>query len=268
MLEDRLWIVLATLFTLLNAGWGAYSLGLGTLRVNRWSDALLFLAATAQTVFLFQRGQAIGHCPVSNLFEVISFLTWSILLTYLLIGSTYRLSLLGFFTAPLVSLLNFFALVLPVDQPHALPRMGWALELHASVTVMAYGPLGLSAIAGFLYIIQERQLKQHNLGTWFYRLPAMGDLALVLRRVLQLGFALLSIGLIAGLWVASERSMDWVKISWATGVWALYGLILVSPHWFRWSARQVAWGSLLSYGFILLTFWGINSLSHYHRFNL
>ena len=56
-----------------------------------------------QTIFLFERGHAIGRCPITNYFELLVFMSWSMVLTYLLIGSTYRLSLMGAFTAPVGS---------------------------------------------------------------------------------------------------------------------------------------------------------------------
>lgn len=267
-MEDRSWLILATALTLGNSAWGLYSLRLGSPHSNRWSNALLVGAFLAQFVFLSQRGQSIGHCPVTNLFEVAAFLAWSLLLTYLLVGTAYRLSALGFFTAPLVSLLNFLALVLPIDVDTNMPKMGWALELHASVTTLAYGPLGLTAVAGLLYLIQERQLKEHRLGAWFYRLPAMGDLAVVLQRVLLLGFILLTIGLLAGIVVATQRPMDWVKFSWSGLVWVVYASLLLAPRLGSISMRKIAWCSVISYLFVLLTFWGVNSLSHQHRFEL
>src|SRR5437868_5356304 len=85
-------------------------------RVVFFSIALGFLL---QTAFLFRRGHALGSCPITNLFEVLVFLAWSIALIYMLIGTAYRLSLMGAFTAPLVFLLQIAALVLPIDIPPA-----------------------------------------------------------------------------------------------------------------------------------------------------
>ena len=63
-------------------------------------------------MFLFDRGHAIGRCPITNRFEVLVFMTWSMVLIYLVIGSSYRLSLMGAFTAPVASVLLFFAVAL------------------------------------------------------------------------------------------------------------------------------------------------------------
>jgi len=266
--EDRNWLILATALVFLSSGWGTFALGAGRTQSTRWNDGLLALAWLAQSVFLYQRGAEIGHCPLTNLFETVAFLTWALLLTYLAVGTSYRVSLLGFFTAPIVSLLNFFALVFPVDRPNPVPALGWALELHASVSLLAYGALGLAAVAALLYLIQERQLREHHVGRWFYRLPAMGDLVQVQRRVLVWGFLLLTVGLAAGFLVVRTGPLDWVKLVWSAGVWTGYLFLLVSPRLFGTGSRRIAWLSLAGYLFILLTFWGINSLSHAHRFSV
>src|ERR1700686_1138980 len=73
-----------------------------------------------QTAFLSLRGHALGRCPLTNLFEVFVFFAWSVALIYLLIGPAYRLSLMGAFTAPLVFLIQTFALLAPIDVRHAV----------------------------------------------------------------------------------------------------------------------------------------------------
>ncbi|SDT96351.1 ABC-type uncharacterized transport system, permease component [Verrucomicrobium sp. GAS474] len=268
-MEDRLWFALGTVLALVSAGWSAYAFGAGRSQHTRWNNALLLLAWLAMSVFLSERGKRIGHCPLTNLFETLAFLDWSLLLTYLVIGTAYRVSVLGAFTAPVAAATGVFAFIVavPSDVPRELPDLGWPLELHASFSLLAYGALGIGAVASALYLVQERQLKDHQLRQWFYRLPAMGDLARIQRRVLVWGFALLTLGLVAGIAVTRAGGIDWVKIVWSAGVWVLYLHLVLSPRLFGFGARRVAWCSVGSYVFILLTFWGINSLSHAHRFS-
>ena len=80
---------------------------------RRWPRQFpaIFCGWLFQTAFLFHRGHALGRCPLTNLFEVFIFLSWSIVLLYLVVGTAYRLSLLGFFTSPLVFVLHFVALL-------------------------------------------------------------------------------------------------------------------------------------------------------------
>ena len=188
-MHDRLWLFLATLGYLASAGWGLYALGSQRPLANRWTFLLIAAAFALHTLFLHQRGEAIGHCPITNLFETLAFFSWSLVLTYLVVGPAYRMSILGAFTAPVVFLINFFALArIRSICPSTLPHLGWQLELHATLALLGLGVLGVAALAGVAYLIQERQLKRHVLTSWFYTLPNVGRLELVQQRVLVWGF--------------------------------------------------------------------------------
>jgi len=85
------------------------------MRFNFFAVGLGFIF---QTAFLSVRGHELGRCPLTNLFEVFIFLAWSVAAIYMLVGPAYRLSLMGAFTAPLVVLLQGFALIAPIDIRH------------------------------------------------------------------------------------------------------------------------------------------------------
>src|SRR5205814_3498159 len=131
---------------------------------GRFNFIAIALGFLFQSAFLYVRGHELHRCPLTNLFEVFVFLAWSVALIYMLVGPAYRLSLMGAFTAPLVFLLQAFALIAPIDVRHAskAPANSW-LEFHASTSIIAYGAFGLACIAGVMYLVQERQLKTHHL---------------------------------------------------------------------------------------------------------
>ena len=153
-----------------------------------------------------------------------------------------------------------------VMGPVPLPHLGWQLELHATLALMGLGVLGIAALAGVAYLIQERQLKRHALTSWFYTLPNVGRLELVQQRVLIWGFAIFSAGAILGFFIPHHGSDDWVKIAWSAVVWTLYAALVVVLVLGRLSHKKTALLSVAGYVFILLTFWGINSLSEAHVF--
>ena len=96
----------------------------GVFRPKRFSFLAIGLGFIFQTAFLWIRGQELGRCPITNLFEVFVFLAWSVALVYMLVGPAYRLSLMGAFTAPLVLLLQGFALIAPIDTRHPVSCPG------------------------------------------------------------------------------------------------------------------------------------------------
>ncbi|PTX94766.1 ABC transporter permease [Verrucomicrobia bacterium LW23] len=263
--NDRAWLIVASVGYLINAGWGAYALGARISSAKTWNLVIFVLAFAAHCMFLHLRGEVIRRCPITNLFEIAAFFSWSLVLTYLVIGSTYRMSILGTFTAPVVFTINFCALVLPIDVPSNRPPLGWQLELHATLCLLGFATLGVAALAGVMYLIQERQLKRHELNSWFYSLPAMGELAEVHKRVLLWGFAIFFAGTFMGFFVRHEGMLDWIKIAWTLVICALYLGLLLAPRFIYLSQKKIATFSVASYIFVLLTFWGVNAFTVSHR---
>ena len=209
-----------------------------------------------QTLWLYQRGQLLGRCPLTSLFDVLVFLAWSVTLIYLATGTTYRLSLLGVFTSPLVFLLQGIALALPMPSAvkNVLPVNPW-LELHAAVSVVAYGAFALAGIAGVTLLVQERQLKTRKLHSFFYRFPPIHDLAAANRRLVYIGFALLTLGLVAGIFqgVAHVSFLRFVSL----GVWVLYLFLSLALGWRRISPKRAAWLASGAFLVLLTTVWAV-----------
>ncbi len=230
------------------------------VRFNFFAVGLGFIF---QTAFLSFRGHELGRCPITNLFEVIIFVAWSVALFYMVVGPAYRLSLMGAFTAPLVVLLQLFALIAPIDHPFRmkLPANSW-LEFHASMSLVAYGAFALACIAGVMYLIQERQLKTHHLHSIFFHLPPLTDLFAAITRLLWWGFALYTLGLISGFFVGEP--LPWAQIICAIGVWILYALIL-QGRYSRWFApRRVAALCIVGFSAALTLLWGITFTAQTH----
>ena len=229
-------------------------------RPTRFNFFAIGLGFLFQTAFLSVRGHALGRCPLTNLFEVFIFLAWSVALIYLLIGPAYRLSLMGAFTAPLVFVLQTFALIAPIDVSHQarLPANPW-LEFHASMSMVAYGAFALACVAGVMYLVQERQLKTHQLHSVFSRLPPLTNLFAAITRLLWLGFALYTAGLIGGFFTGGP--LPRVKMICAFGVWLFYGAILQGRHLHRLAPKRVAVLCVVGFGAAVSVLWAINFVS-------
>src|SRR5258707_370997 len=138
--SDRWWVWLALYGFSLASAYSAYSLVTGKFMAPRLTFGLISAGFVSQTLFLVDRGHQIGRCPITNFFELLVFLGWSMTLIYLLIGSSYRLSLLGVITAPFVAVLDIWALLGP-DHPLRTghqPVNPW-LETHTSFSIVACG---------------------------------------------------------------------------------------------------------------------------------
>jgi len=260
---DRYLLIVSTVCFLVAIAHTAIEFRGRIFRPMRFNFVAVVLGFVFQTVFLSIRGRELGRCPITNLFEVIIFVAWSIALFYILIGPAYRLSLMGAFTAPVVALLQLCALVASLDKRQAakLPANSW-LEFHASMSLLAYGAFALACVAGVMYLVQERQLKTHELHSIFYHLPPLTDLFAEITRLLWWGFGLYTLGLVSGFFVG--QPLPWVQIICASGVWALYGLIL-QGRYLRWFApKRVAALCIIGFSAALTLLWGITFTAQTH----
>ncbi|MCW1885776.1 cytochrome c biogenesis protein [Luteolibacter flavescens] len=195
---------------------------------SRWTVVWMSLAFFAQLGFLSVRGEARGACPLVGLGEILVFLAWSLMLFYLAVGPTYRLSLLGVFTAPLVAIIQILAL-LPgvwVSDPHWVGVTdGWR-ETHAAMSVLSYGALALAGVAGVMFLVLDKQLKDHHLQSGLFRnLPPVRELLKSMVRLLWIGLVLLSVGVVAGFMMPHTGGT--AHLVAATVVWLAYAALLV-----------------------------------------
>ncbi len=252
-------LIASTLCFLLGFGYVLFALGARAYGASRFQFVVMAAGFALQTLFLYQRGKVIGRCPLTNLFEVLVFLSWAVVLFYLVIGPSYRVSLLGAFTAPLAFALQTVALISGLDSISARAPVNPYLEFHAAFSLLAYGAFVLAGLAGAMYLLQERQLKTRKLNAAFFELPPIHSLGVANSRLIAVGFVLLTVGMLAGFGIG--RSTTSFKLGWSIGVWLLYGGILVA-QWVRHLApRRVANLSVLASCLAIATLWGINFIS-------
>jgi ABC-type uncharacterized transport system permease subunit len=270
------WFTDRHLFTLAVVLYGAstlYSVFLwrkGFQRDNRVNYLLLLGGFALNILAMVERGLSFSRCPVNNLYEAVVFITWAILVVYLVLGISARLRFLGAFTSPVLFALGVFGLMPGLDHP--TPRSeftdGWS-SLHAALILLAYGAFGLSSVAGLMYLTQERDLKVHKLRALLSLLPPIAKLERTMGRLLIAGFVLFTVGLVIGaIWVKKPPGIAFyqdAKVIWSVLLWFVYAGLLTMRWHFRQGGRRFAWGAVGTFAFVMLTFWGTNLLSAIHR---
>jgi len=223
---DRWFLIAATALAAAGGITGMWTVHRGTR--SRWTVIWMIAAFLAQLGFLYIRGEARGACPLVGLGEILAFLAWSLTLFYLAVGPTYRLSLLGVFTAPVIVLFQAVALMpgMLVENPPRVPSTDAWRETHAAMSVLSYGALALGAVAGVMFLVLDRQLKDHHLQSGLFRnLPPVRELLKCMVRLIWLGVLLLSIGVVAGFMM--PRQGGTAHLIAASGVWIGYAAMLL-----------------------------------------
>jgi HemX protein len=269
---DRHFFMLAVIVYGLSMVYSVFLWRRGFRQDNRVNYLLLLGAFILHTTAMTKRGLSLQQCPVTNLYEATTFVTWTIVAVYLVVGLWSRLQFLGAFASPILFGVGVFALMPALDaHTSGHPEFGnFSTSLHAALLSLAYGAFGLSSTAALMFLTQERNLKLHKLKAIFSLLPPIERLELVVGRLLLAGFVLLTLGLAAGAYDLArlhetEAYRGDPKILWSALVWMIYlGLILM--RWkFSQGGRRFALGAIGTFVFVLLTFWGVNLLSPLHN---
>jgi len=107
---------------------------------------------------------------------VLVFLAWSIALIYLLIGTTYRLSLMGALRPRSLFYCKLVALLLPIIPARFPDRSKSLVGISCFYFDHRLRGVRTRLRRGAMYLVQERQLKTHQLRSIFYHLPPLPNL--------------------------------------------------------------------------------------------
>ncbi len=254
---DRLLVTVSTLFFLIGCVRTWQVLNSGGDDPGLIDYGIHLAGFLGQFGFLLTRSVRTGHCPVTNSFEILIFVCWSVCLFYLLVGATYRMSPLGLFTAPSLFVAQALALWLAPDPEPIFgrgPTLFW-IELHAALSLMAYGAFGLAAVASIVYLLQDNKLRKHQPDPSFFQLPPLVGLRQVTIRLMFAGFVALSVGLVAGF--SEGIPATWVKLASGIFVWLAYALALAFRMWRPQGPRRGAVVAIVAFVLALLSLGGM-----------
>jgi HemX protein len=268
--SERLLFALAVAFYAAATGYAVLLWRRGFKGDNWWCYILLACGFLPNTGALTARGFSLDQCPVTNLFEAMMFVCWAVVACHLIAGLLPRLRFLCALAAPVLFALGVFGLQPGLDKPGpTFDASVGIVSLHAALVLLAYGTFGLSAAAAVLYLVQEHDLKFHKVRAILSRLPSIERLEKVATSSLAVGLVLLSAGLL--LTIVLLRQAEGVpltadpKVAWSFLVWVMYAVLLATRLRRGWGQRPLAWATVGSFVFVMLTFWGTNLLSPLHH---
>jgi HemX protein len=251
-LSDRMWLFAAAGFYFAGFALGTIAL----LRHGRPSGgatyALIAIGYALQLAGLGIRGRAVGGCPLGNPFEIYQFTAWSAITLYLVVGVTFRNSLLGYFTSSLAAALTLISLAIPAwdatQRVHIFGNNPWT-ELHAALAVFSYGVFGLLALTSLMLLLRNHSLKSKHLGGWFSFLPSVLDLDHIGVRLLGAGVAILTVSLGVGsvYWLKDTTTVNLAKLLVTIAVWIAYTAALGFRLRGVLLANRFAWSCLVLY---------------------
>lgn len=166
-----------------------------------------------------------------------------------------RMAALGVVVYPLAALL---LLAYHLHGHAAGPVLGWRLQLHAWLALLAYATLGIAALLALMLWLQERALRRRDFSHLLRALPPLTELETLLFRTITTGFVLLTLVLLTGLLFVqdfmAQKLVHKTVLSFLS--WLVFGGLLLGRWRYGWrGARAVRW-TLAAMALLVLAFFG------------
>lgn len=248
-------------------------------------------------IFIILAGRWIfhGYFPLSNLYESLLFLSWTLLFIHLYIEYKTRSKLLGPIIIPIVLLIDgFSSLTLPIEMQKASPlvpalQSNW-LMMHVSLMMLSYATLITGSLLSILFLMlslkQPQQVKNEQSLSFKSTSFAVREGIFSLKseqqesskfaskllenmdnmsyRIISLGFPFLTIGIIAGaVWANEAWGSYWSwdpKETWALITWLVFAAYLHARIIKGWEGKRPAILASLGFFVVWVCYLGVNFL--------
>ena len=235
-------------------GWLGCTFGI----ISRWSESY---------------NLGIGHAPLSNLYESLVFFSWAIIAGHLIVEYKYRNRVIGAFTAPLAFLAIAYASLSPNVNQQIKPlipalKSNWLIA-HVLTCFIGYAALALSCGISSMYLLKKTE-KAQAANSLRMRLPEIHILDRLNYQLILFGFLWLTMGIISGaVWADSAWGRYWgwdPKEVWSMTTWLTYAALLHLRMMRGWRGRRIAIYSIVGFGTVLFTYFGVNYLPGLHSY--
>lgn len=239
----------------------------------RMGSALLWLGLGVHTGALVIAWFELGAFPALSLRQSLDVLSWALMAAALLINIKLDVRVIGALVGPLCTLLLLAATWMPTPQAIPGPALkSFWVPIHIVGTLCGYGLLGLTCLAGFMYLAQERAIRSKRLGGLFDRLPSLSRLDSLGHWTMVSGFSLMTLGLIAGAVYAHQVMGSFLrgtpKEVFALVTWLAYAVLVHTRLVQGWGGRRGAVLAMAAFALVVFTYLGAGLLfDDYHSFD-
>ncbi len=230
-------------------------------RLLNKTTVMLIVLLIIHAAEIVTRHLAIKTIPLSSTQDAFSFLAFSVLFVYMIIEFSIKNRGSGIFILSFAFVFELFSSLQMDWDPETNPLLmqsSSAIHVHTSISIMGYTALALSAIYALMYIIQNNNIKQRNLGKLFNQLPALAYLEKMSIRSVLIGIILLGIGILHGHIVAHNvLGSFWlndIKVIVSDIIWIVYLIGFLIARGMRWRGLYMAYFSII--GFVIMIIGG------------
>jgi ABC-type uncharacterized transport system permease subunit len=193
-----------------------------------------------------------------SLTSAFSLVAFVVALLYLLAFLWRPIDNLGAIVMPVAGLTVLIEWLSPGQSP--MPLSSPSQAIHIVVAIIAYSLLCLAAIQSLMLLAQEQKLRRHHPDGFVRALPPVQTMEQVMFQMIGLGFVLLSVTLVSGIFFSEAafgtpfRLTHHVVLA-ALG-WVVYALLLLGRWRFGWRGPTAVRWTLGGFALLLLAYFG------------
>ncbi|PIP37146.1 MAG: c-type cytochrome biogenesis protein CcsB [Desulfobacterales bacterium CG23_combo_of_CG06-09_8_20_14_all_52_9] len=215
----------------------------------------------------------IGHAPLSNFYESIVFFSWTLAVIYLVVERAYQNRVIGAFVAPIAFLAMAYASLSPNINDRIQPlvpalKSNWLIA-HVIACFVGYAAFGIAFGISLMYLIKHSGRDRNSRLLALF--PEQRLLEALNHQMIMFGFLFLSIGIITGsVWANSAWGSYWSwdpKETWSLITWFIYATLLHARMMRGWHGKRLAYISIIGFGAVLFTYFGVNLLPGLHSYS-
>lgn len=217
---------------------------------RRVSGLTLAAAASAHLAYISLEYYVHRHSPLADLNGSLAALSLGIIVALLLIERRKKIPSLGIFIIP-ITLVFLLGAALIRGVAEVPERVASALlQVHIAFNISGLIAFTLAAAAALAYIVQERLLRKKRIVGAFRQLPSLEVLDSVSARASQIGFPLLTAGVITGaVFITRGESGAFWGSTQTIGIltWIVFACVLVLRLVGGFRGRRAAFGTLIGF---------------------
>lgn len=208
----------------------------------------LFLAGlVVHLITIMQRGIVVGAIPLTEKYDNISFLAFSMAVVYWYFSRRKHMFELGLFALPLVSTILIASLAYPpINTVSPFQRTPW-FTVHIFFFFLSYGFFGISSCIGALDLFRKNTSYE-----------------LIQYQSAVHGWIVLSLALVAGsIWFFTAYGTYWLWTSrelWTTLIWFYYGMYLHARYVKGLTGRWASIIGIAGFFVALFSYFGVGTI--------
>jgi len=238
--------------------------------IGKVATGVTMVGLSGQIVSFFLRWKesyalGYGHIPLSNQFESMVFFAMVIVIIYLIMEWKYKIKTIGAFVTPFASIILAMTTITKSFSNEIHPlipalQSNW-LTYHVITCFLGYAAFAVSCGVSIMFLIKLRG-ENKSPGKFARLLPDKEVLEDFNYKAITVGFPMLTLGIITGAaWANYAWGSYWSwdpKETWSLITWFIYAAYLHARIARGWGGKKAAILSIIGFGAVLFTYFGVN----------